>query len=161
MSAEIPDVVNAFGVLAKEDTSHGFPVARPFERNSDWALYNVNSEGWFQCWSLISAMFMASFWFYIANFHFGVSSSGPDDEDMLRLKDAKSGLIWERCFWAFTYQVHGYHFSALQRNLKFYSHHPDDPKLNVKSSYNTKNPYAPDRYYPGWGKMADMRIMDV
>ena len=47
MSNEVPDVVNAFGVLAKEDTSHGFPVARPLERNSDWALYNVNSEGWF------------------------------------------------------------------------------------------------------------------
>ena len=47
MSREVPDVVNAFGVLAKEDTSHGFPVARPLERNSDWALYNVNSEGWF------------------------------------------------------------------------------------------------------------------
>lgn len=47
MSMEVPDVVNAFSVLAKEDTSHGFPVWRPLERNSDWALYNVNSEGWF------------------------------------------------------------------------------------------------------------------
>ena len=47
MSHEAPDITNAFGVLAKEDTSHGFPVPRPFERNSDWALYNINSEGWF------------------------------------------------------------------------------------------------------------------
>ena len=47
MSRDVPDVVNAFGVLAKEDTSHGFPVARPLERNSDFALYNINSEGWF------------------------------------------------------------------------------------------------------------------
>ena len=47
MSREVPDVTNAFGLLAKEDTSHGFPVERPMERNSDWALYNVNSEGWF------------------------------------------------------------------------------------------------------------------
>ena len=47
LSRDAADVVNAFGVLAKEDTSHGFPVARPLERNSDWALYNVNSEGWF------------------------------------------------------------------------------------------------------------------
>jgi hypothetical protein len=46
-SREIPDVVNAFGMLAKEDTTHGFPVARPLERNSDFALYNVNSEAWF------------------------------------------------------------------------------------------------------------------
>lgn len=47
MSLEVPDVVNAFSVLAKEDTSHGFPVWRPLERNSDFALYNVNSESWF------------------------------------------------------------------------------------------------------------------
>ena len=46
-SKEIPDVTNAFGMLAKEDTSHGFPVLRPMERQSDWAVYNVNSEGWF------------------------------------------------------------------------------------------------------------------
>ena len=29
---EYPDVANSFSLLAKEDTSHGFPVARPFER---------------------------------------------------------------------------------------------------------------------------------
>ena len=159
MSHDVPDVVNAFGVLAKEDTSHGFPVPRPMERQTDWALYNVNSEGWFQCWSLIGGALMASFWFYIADFYFSVSSQGPDDEDNLRLKDAKAGTIWERCFWAFTYSVHGYHFAAMQRSIKFYTHHPDDPKLNVKSSYNTKNPYAPDRYYHGWGQMLDMRHM--
>ena len=74
MSQEVPDVVNAFGVLAKEDTSHGFPVARPLERNSDWALYNVNSEGWFQCWSLLSAIAVVSFWFYISDFYFATCS---------------------------------------------------------------------------------------
>ena len=46
-SIETPDVVNAFAFLAKEDTSHGFPVWRPLERNSDFALYSLNSEGWF------------------------------------------------------------------------------------------------------------------
>ena len=159
MSKEVPDVVNAFGVLAKEDTSHGFPVARPLERNSDWALYNINSEGWFQCWSFIAAICVVSFWFYISDFYFCVCSSGPDDEDNVRLKDAKAGMIWERVFWAFTYSVHGQHMSALQRQIKFFVHHPDDPKLNAKSSYNNKNPYAPDRYYKGWGKMCDMRLM--
>merc|ERR1719454_39017 len=99
MSQEVPDVVNAFGMLAKEDTSHGFPVARPLERNSDFALYNVNSEAWFQCWSLIFGAGMVSFWFYIADFNFIVSSQSVDDEDNLRLKDGKTGLIWERCFW--------------------------------------------------------------
>ena len=103
MSRDVPDVVNAFGVLAKEDTSHGFPTARPLERNSDWALYNINSEGWFQCWSMIAGVVVVSFWLYIAGSHYIVSSAGPDDLDNLRLRDAKTSLIWERCFWAVTY----------------------------------------------------------
>ena len=49
--------------------------------------------------------------------------------------------------------------AALQRNIKFYQLIPDDPKQNVKSSYNNKNYNAPDRYYKGWGKMTDMRMM--
>merc|ERR1712060_463194 len=36
MSREIPDVTNAFGVLAKEDTSHGFPVWSPSASGSTW-----------------------------------------------------------------------------------------------------------------------------
>ena len=159
MALDMPDVVNSFGVLQKEDTSHGFPVWRPLERNSDFALYNINSEGWFQAWSSIAALITVSFWFYIADFYFAVSSQSVDDEEHLRLKDAKAGLMWERTFWALTYQIHGQHMSALQREFKFYTHHPDDPKLTVKSSYNTKNHNAPDRYYHGWGQMRDMRFM--
>ena len=107
MSLEVPDVANAFSMLAKEDTSHGFPVWRPLERNSDWALYNINSEGWFQMWSVIAAFCTVSFWFYISDFYFCVVSTGVDDEDFLRLKDAKAGMIWERTFWALTFQIHG------------------------------------------------------
>ena len=159
MSLETPDVINAFGVMAKEDTSHGFPVWRPLERNSDFALYNINSEGWFQLYSVIAGFITVSFWFYIADFYFYVSSTSVDDEDHLRLKDGKATMIWERVFWALTYQIHGQHAAAFQRQLKFYTHHPDDPKLNVKSSYNNKNHNAPDRYYKGWGQMRDMRFM--
>ena len=36
-------------------------------------------------------------------------------------------------------------------------HHPDDPEINVKVSYNIKNPYAPDRYYKELGYMINMR----
>ena len=49
--------------------------------------------------------------------------------------------------------------AAMQRELKFYTNHPDDPKINVKSSYNRKNPSAPDKYYTGGGTMRDMRLM--
>ena len=103
MLLELPYVVNFFSVLAKEDTSHGFPVWRPLERNSDFALYNVNSEGWFQVWSSIMAVGVVSFWFYIADFYFAVSGTNVDDEDTIRLKDTKTSLIWERNFWALTF----------------------------------------------------------
>ena len=49
------------------------------------------------------AIGVIGFWLYIADFYFFVSSSNVDDEDNLRLKDAKSGLIWERNFWAMTF----------------------------------------------------------
>jgi len=159
MALETPDVVNTFSVLQKEDTSHGFPVWRPLERNSDFALYNINSEGWFQVVAVLMGATTVAFWFYVADFYFAVCSQSVDDEDNLRVKDAKAGSIWERVFWAFTYQIHGYHSAALFRELKFYTHHPDDPKLNVKSSYNNRNPNAPDKYYKGWGQMRDMRYM--
>ena len=100
---ETPDVINSFAVLAKEDTSHGFPVWRPLERNSDFALYSLNSEGWFQILSVLSGAVMVSFWFYVANYYFAVCCQGVDDEDNIRVKDAKAGMIWERTFWAFTF----------------------------------------------------------
>ena len=159
MALETPDVINAFSVLQKEDTSHGFPVWRPLERNSDFALYNINSEGWFQLWAVILGAVVVGFWWYIAGFYYNVSSTNVDDEDFLRLKDAKAGLIWERNFWSLTFQIHGQHIAALMRTLKFYTLHPDDPKLTVRTSYNRKNHNAPDRYYKGWGQMMDMRLM--
>ena len=159
MSLETPDVVNAFSVLAKEDTSHGFPVWRPFERNSDWAVYNINSESWFQVWSVIAGIVVVGYWYWSADHYFNLSSTGVDDEDILRFKDAKATQTWERVFWNSTYHLHGYHSAALMREMKYFTHHPDDPKMNVKCSFNNKNPYSPDRYYKGWGQMRDMRLM--
>ena len=159
LSHECPDIPNAFGVLQKEDTSHGFPFWRPHERNSDFALYNVNSEGWFQVWSTIAAVVVVLNWYWIADQHFSVSSSNIDDQDLLRLKDAKATMIWERVFWSFTFSMHGQHAAAILREWKFHTSHPDSPQLNVRGSFNRKNPYATDRYYKGWGQMTDMRII--
>ena len=158
-SQEVPDITNAFSILQKDDTSHGFPHWRPQERNSDFALYNVNSEGWFQMWSVIAAIAVVSHWYWIADHHFNIVSTSVDDEDLLRLKDYKATTIWERVFWSFTFTVHGQHAAAFMRNLKFYTLSPDNPQLNVRASYNKKNPYGIDRYYKGWGEMKDMRLI--
>ena len=113
MSLESPDIVNAFSVLAKEDTSHGFPVWRPLERNSDFALFNINSEGWFQPYAMIAAILVISFWYYIAEFYYFTSSESIENEDSSCLKDAKANQIWERNFWSFTFAIHGQHMAAL------------------------------------------------
>ena len=159
LSLEAPDIVNTFGILQKEDTSHGFPHWRPHERNSDFAIYNVNSEGWFQVWSTLAAIFVVANWYWIACHHFNVSSATIDDEDLLRLKDAKATMIWERVFWSFTFSVHGQHAGAYMRELKSYTLTADNPQLNVRGTFNKKNPYATDRYYKGWGEMMDMRLL--
>jgi hypothetical protein len=100
---EVPDITNAFSMLAKEDTSHGFPVWRPLERNSDFTIYNINSESWFQIWSVIMGASTVLFWFYISDFFYIITSTGPNDEDILRMKDAKTNQIWERNWWALNY----------------------------------------------------------
>ena len=103
MSHEMPDIANSFGLMAKADTSHGFPTWRPFERNSDFALYNINSEGWFQIWSVIAGAAVVSFWYYIACSYFATAGQSVDDEDFWRIKDGKAAMIWERNFWSFTF----------------------------------------------------------
>ena len=107
LSHEMPDVANTFGLLTKEDTSHGFPMWRPMERNSDWALYNINSEGWFQVWSVIASVVVVAMWFWMADYQFNINSSGYDDEDLLRFRDHRATIFWERTFWSFTYYIHG------------------------------------------------------
>ena len=129
------------------------------ERNSDLALYNINSEGWFQMWSVIAGACMVILWYWIADHHFSNVSSGYDDEDILRLKDSKATLMWERVFWSFTFHLHGQHMGAFMRELKFMTLDPDSPQLNVRRSFNRKNPYSTDRYYKGWGNMMDMRLI--
>ena len=136
LSHEAPDVANAFSMLKKEDTSHGFQSWRPMERNSDFTMYNMNSEGWFQFWAVFSGLFVVSMWYYIADHHYSITSTGYDDEDLLRLKDAKATQIWERTFWSFIFMLHGQHMAAFRRELTFYTNDPDNPQLNVRASYN-------------------------
>ena len=110
-------------------------------------------------WSVLFGIFVVLYWFYIADYHFTIAASNLEEEDNIRLKDVKASTIWERVMWSMLFIIHGQHMAALQREIKFFVHHPDDPKLNVKSSFNVKNPYAPDRYYKKWGEMRDMRIL--
>ena len=43
-----------FSVLNKHDTSVGLPAKRQYERHQDFAVYSINSEGWFQVYFVIA-----------------------------------------------------------------------------------------------------------
>lgn len=53
---QYPAQAQWFSLLNKQDTSNGFPARRAYERYSDFALFNINSEGWFQCYFIIAAI---------------------------------------------------------------------------------------------------------
>lgn len=45
-----------FSLLNKNDTSVGFPGKRQYERWQDFAVYNINHEGWFQLYFCIACL---------------------------------------------------------------------------------------------------------
>ena len=58
---QYPHIAVWFSLLNKADTSNGFPAKRQYERHMDFAVFNVNSEGWFQLAFLVSS-FIVIFW---------------------------------------------------------------------------------------------------
>ena len=56
---------------------------------------------------------MILFWINVANTYFSVTGQTVEDEDNVRLKDAKAGMIFERVFWAYAFQIHGQHMAAM------------------------------------------------
>jgi hypothetical protein len=54
-SQQYPNISAFFSILNKHDTSAGFPARRAYERYSDYAVFNVNHEGWFQLYFFVAA----------------------------------------------------------------------------------------------------------
>jgi hypothetical protein len=52
-----------FSILNKYDTSAGFPAPRQYERYQDFAVFNPNSEGWFQLYFFVAAI-IVGLWNY-------------------------------------------------------------------------------------------------
>jgi hypothetical protein len=55
---QYPNVAQLFSLLNKQDTSNGFPAKRQYERHNDFAVFNVNHEGWFQLYFFLAAGFI-------------------------------------------------------------------------------------------------------
>jgi hypothetical protein len=51
-----PYIAMWFSILNKTDTSDGLPKGRQFERYQDFAVYNINHEGWYQLYFVLAAI---------------------------------------------------------------------------------------------------------
>ena len=67
---QYPHIAVWFSLLNKTDTSDGFPARRQYERYQDFAVFNINGEGWFQLYFISAAIFVIIWnWFIIAYFY--------------------------------------------------------------------------------------------
>ncbi len=65
---QYPHIAVWFSILNKQDTSDGFPAYRVYERHQDFAIFNINSEGWFQVYFIALAFIVIIFNWYIVAF---------------------------------------------------------------------------------------------
>jgi hypothetical protein len=62
-----PYIAMWFSLLNKQDTSDGLPKGRQFERYADFAVYNINHEGWYQIYFVLASIIVALWnWYVVA-----------------------------------------------------------------------------------------------
>jgi hypothetical protein len=67
-----PYVAMWFSILNKQDTSDGLPKGRPYERYQDFAVYNINHEGWYQLYFVLAATAVALWNWYVLAYNYDV-----------------------------------------------------------------------------------------
>ncbi len=69
---QYPHIAVWFGILNKTDTTMGLPAKRVYERHQDFAVYNLNHEGWFQLLFTL-AFFVVIYWnWWILAYHYDI-----------------------------------------------------------------------------------------
>lgn len=67
---QYPNIAQLFSLLNKQDTSVGFPAKRNYERYQDFAVFNINHEGWFQAYFFIAGIVMLLWnWWVLAYYY--------------------------------------------------------------------------------------------
>ena len=69
---QYPNIAQLFSLLNKTDTTSGFPAKRQYERHQDFAVFNLNNEGWFQLWFFIAAAMVLIWNWWMLGFYYGV-----------------------------------------------------------------------------------------
>jgi hypothetical protein len=72
LAHQYPNIAQWFSILNKNDTSIGFPGRRVYERHGDFAIFNVNSEGWFQLYFFVAAGVVLLWNYWMLAVHYDV-----------------------------------------------------------------------------------------
>jgi hypothetical protein len=67
-----PHIALWFSLLNKQDTSDGLPKGRQYERYQDFAVFNINHEGWFQAYFVIAAILVWLWNWYVVAFNYDI-----------------------------------------------------------------------------------------
>jgi len=69
---QYPNAAQLFSLLNKQDTSNGFPAKRQYERHQEFAVFNINHEGWFQLYFFIAAAVVLLWNWWMLAFYYPV-----------------------------------------------------------------------------------------
>lgn len=154
---QYPHIAVWFSLLNKDDTSHGFGTRRPYERYQDFAVFNVNHEGWFQLYFFTAAVLVWLWNWYTIALHWPYKGETPEDQDLYRYGDSFRTTNFDRVKYKFNYYLMGTHFNAVTRRSLDDKDHPDNPRLNWQAQFNRRSPYGLDRYIKYYGYDSTMR----
>lgn len=69
---QFPNIAQVFSLLNKQDTSAGFPAKRQYERMQEFAVFNINHEGWFQLYFFVASILVIAWNWWIWAFYYPV-----------------------------------------------------------------------------------------
>ncbi len=152
-----PHIAKYFSLLNKIDTSKGFPKGRPHERWQDFAVFNINHEGWFQLYFVIAGVIVILWNYFVIVGNWATRGEQPEDQDLYRIRDGRQTCHFDRTKYKFNYYFQANHFNASVRRAMDDKDHPDNPRLNWTPHFNRKHPYGLDRYVKYYGYDISMR----
>ena len=131
-----PQIGQYFSLLNKHDTSKGFPIGRVYERYQDFAVFNINHEGWFQFMFFVAALTLWTWNWTIIATNYLTRGDTVEDQDLYRLKDARITTNFDRTKYKFNLYFFGTHQNAVTRKILDDKDHADNPRVSFKFYFN-------------------------
>ena len=79
---------------------------RIYERYQDFAVYNINHEGWFQVYFVIAGVIVILWnWWVIAGY-WRVRGENVEDQDVHRIRDARVTTNFDRTKYKYNYYLY-------------------------------------------------------